>query len=275
MEGCLTFFDLPQQDIIFDQIFIYFYLDEIYKYRRISHSFKKLCEKYFETCSVFDISRFSSNITLSSELLERLTKNNFSLHSLILQNPRFLLEDSIVIDILKQNTNLKKLNLTDCRMLTSVVISKLAECCSQLREVILYNCIWVAPRALADVFKNCHHLEKVDLTSCSRMDGDCVSSLAENCPKLTFLRLNKVIAFDVDIDKIAAHCSALTHVGLSGCFLLTDSCLETLVFNCPNLKFVEVHQCKMMTKKGLQLLWSRNIKTDVSKEFVEKSKFWS
>lgn len=277
MADCaLAFFDLPRQDIIFDKIFTYLYMDEIYKCRRVSKAFKILSDKFFQNCSVFDISNISQKIALSSNLVERLTKYNSSLHTLILRTPTFLLEDSVVVDVFRRNPNLKKLDLSGCRMLTSVVILKLAAFCSQLLELILFDCIWVSPKALIDVFQSCHDLEKIDLTRCLRVDADCMTSLSHNCPKLKSLRMNQIIGLlDQDLEQIATHCTSLIHVGLGGCVMLTDSCLSTLVSKCRNLKYVEVNSCNSMTRNGLQFLWDNHIETDVKKEFVERSKFWS
>ena len=273
----LTIFDLPQEDIIFDKIFRHLFLDEIYKCRRVCKAFKGLCSQFFNNCTTMNINNVSQHPSnMKCDVLECLTRDNRSLHTLILRNPKFILEDSVVIDILRRNPNLQKLDLSGCRMLTSVVILKLASFCTKLRELVLYDCVWVSPKALIEVFTGCTELEIIDLTRCFRINLDCVTSLSQNCTRLRYVRLNQFIGLlDQDLDEIASNCPHLTHVGIGGCVLLTDSSLNTLVAKCPNLRHVEVNSCNSMTKNGLQFLWDHGIETDVKKEFVERSKFWS
>lgn len=271
-----TFFNLPHQDIVFDKIFSYLGLDEIFKCRRLSKDFKNLCEEYFKTSPKIDINRVLQPSKMTSRIIEQITLENSSLNCLILRNPRYLLEDCVLVNIFSRNPGLQTLDLTGCRMLTSVVILKLAEFCPLLREMILRGCLWVSPQSLTKVFQSCPCLERVDLTHCSRTHEDCIKILAQNAPKLKFITLNYCTRMtDQCIATLASCCPYLTHVGVSGCIYLTDSCLKTLAAKCPVLCSVEVDGCNSMTKDGIYFLWDKGIKTDVEREFVEKSKFWS
>jgi len=122
-----------------------------------------------------------------------------------------------------QNSNLREINLAQCRCMTSYGLSKLTNGCKKLVSI---NLSWMnlSKEALLKVACSFPHLEEINLSGHKTgMDDEIVQVLNVNCPKLKVLDLSDCPLIGNDsIDSLIKN-TQLTKISLSRCHRITAS----------------------------------------------------
>ncbi|KAG0347958.1 hypothetical protein BG005_011797 [Podila minutissima] len=168
------------------------------------------------------------------------------------------ISDVSVIDIVTSSSPyLKKIDLTECRLITNLTIQVIARLCSQLEEISLQGCGLIRDDAIEELALYCTRLQKIDIGQCQRAsdravlalltigltlktlrldNGNAVTSdtltyILGACPKLTVLCIPRATRLDdMGVIQLAsARCATtLVELDLSACRNLTDACLTRL-----------------------------------------------
>ena len=217
-----TFFDLPQEDVIFSHIFSHLSLPQLFQCRRVCRLFKETCDSYFAFMRTLDCSQIASRLT--SEAFIHVTATNSFLQELNLKNCKGWLCEPVLVDLLKRNPRLNRLDLTACSSLTNLILFCLSEHNSALKKLVLCECRWVSSNAVVQLSLHCNLLQYVDLTGCWEVSDPCVGSLASCCSELKTLLLNDCYSVSDDSVRIVARsCPNLSHLGLRGCWRVSNS----------------------------------------------------
>ncbi|KAF9430634.1 hypothetical protein BGZ94_005442 [Podila epigama] len=111
------------------------------------------------------------------------------------------LTDVSVIDVIVSSSPyLKRIDLTECRLITNLTVQVIAQFCSQLEDISLQGCGRVTDDAIEELLHLCTHLQKVNIGQCHRA-GDRALLAILNRSELRPARIS--------------------HIGIAGCRSVT------------------------------------------------------
>ncbi|KAG0034414.1 hypothetical protein BGZ82_005750 [Podila clonocystis] len=88
------------------------------------------------------------------------------------------ISDVSVIDIVTSSSPyLKKIDLTECRLITNLTVQVIARLCSQLEEISLQGCGLIRDDAIEELALHCTRLQKIDIGQCQRASDRAVLAL--------------------------------------------------------------------------------------------------
>lgn len=195
------------------------------------------------SCSFLNVTSINEIGSICKNLKELSIRNfhgdNLNFHGLVfLRNLERLdlfrsVEDSnFILNILKNNPNMKHLNLGFCSL--SVNMDQIAVHISKYNKQIISIDMWkshhltsVGLKALSE----CHQLEEIDIGWCMREEsqpGESLKLLLKGCPKLKKLFLARIRGLnDRDLDNIANFCPNLEQLDLMGIMgISTEMCYK-------------------------------------------------
>ncbi|VDQ02247.1 unnamed protein product [Trichobilharzia regenti] len=124
-----------------------------------------------------------------------------------------------------------------------------------LSVVIWKRWLRCAPNVISEA---CVQLEKLDLEDCALVTDSTLAQLAVHCPRLNTLVLSHCDQVtDEGIARLAEGlCGSdqLQTLAMDNCPLLTDAALEHLGSNCRKLKQLDLYDCQLITKQGINSL---------------------
>lgn len=101
-------------------------------------------------------------------------------------------------------------------------------------------------------------LEKLDLEYCSQVTDFTLIQLATYCPRINTLVLSHCDQItDEGISRLVGGLCGpqqLQRLAMDNCPLLTDSSLEMLGSVCQNLRQVDLYDCQLITRQGIENL---------------------
>ncbi|KAG0205717.1 hypothetical protein BGX28_002735 [Mortierella sp. GBA30] len=99
---------------------------------------------------------------------------------------------------------LKKIDLTDCRLITDLAVHVIAQLCNQLEELSLQGCGLVTDDALVDLALHCTRLQKINIGLCHRVSDKTLMALLESSGRMTQLDpTSKVRTRNARLSKLA------------------------------------------------------------------------
>ncbi|BHF59303.1 F-box/LRR-repeat protein 20 [Sparganum proliferum] len=130
--------------------------------------------------------------------------------------------------------------------------------CKNLTVLEVARCFALTDSGLSALSRNCVHLEKLDLEECAQITDATLVQLAIHCPQLNTLVLSHCdLITDEGIAKLAGgRCGPqnLERLTMDNCPLLTDSALDLLGNSCRRLRQLDLYDCQLITKTGIQNL---------------------
>ncbi|XP_078436067.1 RNI-like superfamily protein [Wolffia australiana] len=194
--------------------------------------------------------------------------------------------------IVGKNKGLEKLDITCCRMITSLSIENITRSCPLLRCLKMESCTLVSKEAYLWVGERCRLLEELDLTDneldseglkaisgcqrlvalriglCLKIDDEGLGHVGMHCHRLRELDLYRSVGItDNGIGEIAKGCRGLEMVNMSYCEQITDNSLLFLS-QCPKMKIIEIRGCPEISSRGLSSIalgCKQLVKLDVKK----------
>lgn len=259
-----TIFSLPQEDVIFQQIFSRLSIIQLFLCRRVNRLFKELCDAYFRVWKSVDFAPVANRMTESA--FEMITQESTNLQEILVKHCKSWLRESTFVGILQRNHRLKKLDVTGCSSLTNVTLSSLAKFCCSLKELSLRECRWVSAEALVQLAMACNQLEFIDLTGCWQVNDKCVCFCVSSCTGLKEIVLNDCYSIsNLSVEAIAKSCPGLLHIGIRGCWRVTNSAVSLIGEYCKELQRLEVKDCRDVTEISLTRLRVRGVQIDVER----------
>ncbi|KAF9109366.1 hypothetical protein BGX27_007696 [Mortierella sp. AM989] len=158
-----------------------------------------------------------------------------------------LTDISVIQLVTSSSPYLKRIDLTECRLITNLTVQVIAQLCSQLEDLSLQGCGLVTDDVIEELAYHCTRLQSVNLGQCVRVSDRALIALLRNSGRMTHLNsTSKTRTRNARLTKLGvAGCSGIT---LSGLLMISDhltsskmrdanpSSLISLEFTCPVLK---------------------------------------
>ncbi|VDP65695.1 unnamed protein product [Schistosoma curassoni] len=142
--------------------------------------------------------------------------------------------------------------------------------CVSLTTLEVARCSAITDIGLSAIARVCNKLEKLDLEDCALVTDSTLAQLAVHCPRLNTLVLSHCDQVtDEGIARLAEGLCGpdqLQTLAMDNCPLLTDAALEHLGSNCRKLRQLDLYDCQLITKQGINSLEVRQL-TDVQSCF--------
>lgn len=144
------------------------------------------------------------------------------------------------------------LQASGCKYMNDACIALIApRYGSHLTTLLLAGCEDITIASLSQLVLHCRQVEHLDLSGCN-MTNTGVSLIAFHFPHLHTLSLRKCQNInDEGLLDIPRHLTGLVRLNLSGTSV-SDNVLRELAVHCPLLKELELTDCKLVTKAGVQ-----------------------
>lgn len=120
---------------------------------------------------------------------------------------------SVIQLIASSSPFLRRIDLTDCRLITNLTVQVIAQLCSQLEELSLQGCGLITDEAIEQVAYHCSRLTKIDLGRCIRVSDRALLALLRNSGRMTTM--------DPVNTRERTRSAKLTHLGIAGCHGVT------------------------------------------------------
>ncbi|KAL6050828.1 Lysine-specific demethylase 2A [Balamuthia mandrillaris] len=189
------------------------------------------------------------------------------------RNAEQQITDAAVIELSQHCLRLRHLELSNCRLITDLSISCIAENCGpHLQVLILNGCERITNDSIARVAKCCPNLTVLELEECSKLTSLSISAVGRNCAALQEINLkhckkitdeavacvinyaplslrrvnlgyNRELITDESVLKLAKNCVYLESLDLQLCKRITDESLVAIAGHCLNLKELNLSWC--------------------------------
>ncbi|KAH8872449.1 F-box/LRR-repeat protein [Schistosoma japonicum] len=130
--------------------------------------------------------------------------------------------------------------------------------CVSLTTLEVARCSAITDIGLSAIARVCNKLEKLDLEDCALVTDSTLAQLAVHCPRLNTLVLSHCDQVtDEGIARLAeglCGTDQLQTLAMDNCPLLTDAALEHLGSNCRKLRQLDLYDCQLITKQGINSL---------------------
>ncbi|KAI6782360.1 F-box/LRR-repeat protein-like protein [Emericellopsis cladophorae] len=145
------------------------------------------------------------------------------------------------------SNRLESLSLTRCTSITDAGFQSWAPFkFEKLWNLGLADCTYLSDNAIVALVNAAKNLTHLDLSFCCALSDTATEVLALGLPKLRELRM----AFcgsavgDESLQSIALHLNSLEGISVRGCVRVTGTGIESLLRNCPKLKWIDASQCR-------------------------------
>lgn len=165
-------FSLPWEDVLFQCVFPFLSINELFMLRATSTLAHKCVQLYFSCFPVVNITRLGSRF--NENTFRIITEYNCSIQRLVLRNCKNWLTDRLLVPVVGANHKLVSLDLTNCTSITNSSMQKVAISCPRLQEIRLRDCHWLSPDSVVVIGMNCHQLRLVDMTGCWEVNDDAL-----------------------------------------------------------------------------------------------------
>ena len=99
---------------------------------------------------------------------------------------------------------MSSLELSYCRAVSDVGISKIGEGCPELRSLHLEDCHKVTDAGISKIGEGCRQLQSLDLSYCHKVTDAGISKIGEGCRQLRSLHLG-FCGFVTDVGSLPAY----------------------------------------------------------------------
>ncbi|KAI8804331.1 hypothetical protein BJ742DRAFT_776407 [Cladochytrium replicatum] len=145
--------------------------------------------------------------------------------------PPFSIGDKQAIHVLQSCPNLVSINFDDCLDITNATGYELA------------------------MHPNARSFQTVSLNRCIELDDYAIMALVSAAPNLRTLRIACLPSITANsIHAIAAHCLNIECLHMTDLDALTDTVLETLLERCPQLRDLDISECRNISEEGLLMM---------------------
>ncbi|PRQ42788.1 putative F-box domain, leucine-rich repeat domain, L domain-containing protein [Rosa chinensis] len=158
--------------------------------------------------------------------------------------------DEGLSSLLTKHKDLRKLDITCCRMITYTSIDRITLSCTALTSLRMESCTLVPREAFVLIGQRCRFLEEIDITD-NEVDDEGLKSISR-CSELSSLKLGICLNItDEGVAQVGMCCSKLVELDLYRCTGISDSGISAIARGCPGLKMINIAYCKDITDSSL------------------------
>eukprot|EP01034_Spumella_vulgaris_P022496 gene22496-28624_t len=184
-----------------------------------------------------ELRELHTNTSVNDECLLKLSEHCPNLRTLHLQDCPGVTDQSVVA-LAESAPHLGSLSLSGCSV-SDLSIARIAECCTQLTELSIDNCMYIGDEALLAAAAHCPSLKTLEVFGNHNITDASMRRIAENCVHLQKVVLSNCSAItDVTLVYMARHCRRLEEVDVSECVQVSDYVVNLLFDRCPMLNGV-------------------------------------
>ncbi|KAG0317683.1 hypothetical protein BGZ97_005013 [Linnemannia gamsii] len=115
---------------------------------------------------------------------------------------------------------LKRIDLTECRLLTNLTVQVIARLCSQLEDLSLQGCGLITDDVIEEVALHCTRLHRINIGQCQRAGDKSLEALLRASGRMTQLDPSS---------RVRTRNAQLTRLGVAGCRGITYSGLSAIM----------------------------------------------
>lgn len=148
-----------------------------------------------------------------------------------------------------------------CVQLSASSLSAIAEYCPNIERLNITDCRGVTSKAIEDVCKNIPFLSQFELAGLPCVNDNTLQIMGTRCHSLQVLNLSwcKQIS-GAGLLNLSKGCQELRQLNVSGCPELEDQWMRTIGMNLPKLRELCLNKCSSLTDRGLMdLLWGLSV----------------
>mmetsp|Transcript_4912 Transcript_4912/g.7988 ORF Transcript_4912/g.7988 Transcript_4912/m.7988 type:complete len:503 (-) Transcript_4912:210-1718(-) len=169
----------------------------------------------------------------------------------------FFLSDEMIMAVAKHCKQLKSLDISGCEELTDKCINALVDNHIQLQSIgLVFNSDALATStAVIELFKNSPNMLEARISNFGGDINGVVRALATYCLHLqTFTTMSNVNLETAAMLDLVRNCPQLKYIDVRSCVLLTDDFIVALSQHCPSLQTVYCFGCPLISKTALSIL---------------------
>eukprot|EP01035_Chromulina_nebulosa_P019349 gene19349-25214_t len=156
--------------------------------------------------------------------------------------------------------SLEAISLQGCPQITGEIVTTLNKICGNLKYLNLSQCKQIASTVIKHVFEH-HHLLNLNLAFIGSVSDEAflsmpivVSNLCVNSRRSPLRKLNLGQSEITDISMFRmAYLSSLVEIRLQWCHGITDTGVEALTINCPNLRLIDLKSCLITNRAVISI----------------------
>ena len=173
--------DLPVSDILHQHIFRRLPLSSLFQLRATCTALHDSVAEFFTTAKKIDLTYVPPKFGVKA--FQIISKDAYNVRELIVRNSKDWMTDDVLVPVIKNNTYLEKVDLTNCTSLNHLSVVNLIGC-NELRELYFRECVWLSPQSLMQLIcVRGSTLDRIDLTGCWEINDQLVQIVANYCPK--------------------------------------------------------------------------------------------
>jgi F-box and leucine-rich repeat protein GRR1 len=180
-----------------------------------------------------------------------------------------------VFSIFARCDRLERLTLVNCEYITSVALSRILPCFTDLVAIDLSGAIRTNNDAIISLALSAKRLQGINLAGCTEVSDDGIVALALNCPLLRRVKLSNLENLtDSAIQALAKCCPLLLEIDLNHCHLITDIAIRDIWLNSTYMRELRLSHCPQLTDAAFPAPLRPELiaQTDNANPFPYKSK---
>lgn len=256
---------LPWEDVICKRILQYLTIKEVHRLKCVSKNFKTIIELYMDFyCQALDFSIVAHKKNFNENIFLQIVNDKSNIRQLDCKNCKSWLKDEHIVPLLRNNSGLNYLSVTDCYGLTHQTFECISQYSHNLKWLDFSLCRDLSAESLKMIASNLHRLEGLNVSGCWQLNDDCIEEIAVNNPELKKLRLMLCYSLtDKSINTIAKSCINLVCLDIRGCWRVKDSSIITIREYSKCLKSLLVKDCTNISEISLARMRVRGVIIDV------------
>ncbi|XP_042066918.1 F-box/LRR-repeat protein 3-like [Salvia splendens] len=161
--------------------------------------------------------------------------------------------DEGLSSLVTKHKDLRKLDITCCRKITSASVAHITNSCTSLVSLKMESCTLIPAEAFVLIGQRCQFLEELDVTD-NEIDDEGLKSIS-TCSRLRSLKLGICLNIsDEGLIHIGMSCSKLKEVDLYRSEGIGDSSISAIASGCRDLEMINIAYCKSITDRSLMSL---------------------
>ena len=165
-----------------------------------------------------------------------------------------VLNDDGLKSIAEFLTQLKYLNLKQCRNLTSDGFKEVGNKLINLQELYIDECRFLDDEGMQPIAQNCRSLESLSISSCIELTDESVFFIAACLPGLKYLDISRINMSDIALNRISQFCTQLETLIISQLsnHTTTDGICK-VIRHSPHLKYLDLSMCTRQVNDNVVL----------------------
>jgi len=254
-------FTLSWDDIWLPEILSMLSLEDLFRLRGSCKPAYQLVNTFFTQIKKLDL---TNKRTFTLEAYQIVVGNGYNLRHLILSGAKCLTNDSLKETFVQHTRNLETVDLSECHSVTAACLQPLAVQCKQLKRLVLKDCHWVTRASMEYMAHHQTSIITINLTGCWELVDKTIVQLLASFRQLRFVSVANIYSLTDQTMNALAHYTGPNLIALDvrGCWRITDRGVAVVSEYCPNLRVLNVTDCRDVSEHSLTRLRQRQVQID-------------